>query len=326
MPETSYAKYVAISVIIIAIFAVVYYNLRQEKLAPAEEIHSPYKIAFSMKVGDNEDLYLVDTEGNLERITTSPGREFLPSWSPDRSKMAFVSTTQDPNGEIYVLDMSSRNGRRITNNSAVDTTPVWSKDGTKIAFLSSRWSANATRGFYNSSLELYTMNTDGTSVSRRTGTLGNVYEDLPVQWLPDNKLLFAYKSIDNPFTVSTLDISGTLQRVSLPNGTGYPVYSPDRSKAAFVFSKGLGNIDLYVMNPDGSNLLRLTDNAEAERNPDWSPDGSAIVFVKDSSVGIEKNYTAANIRDLYIIGADGCCMKKLASGSISAFHMPAWSR
>ncbi len=309
-------KYLVVFIIIIALLSVAYYQFYVTKPKPQEQqITSPYKIAFSMIIDGNEDIYLVDTEGNLERVTTSPGREFLPSWSPDRSKIAFVSTTQDTNGDIYVLDMATRNGRRINNNPAVDTMPVWSKDGKSIAFLSSR---------NDNKLELYQMNADGTNDRRRTNTTKGIMQTFPIQWLPDRKLAFAYRP-DNEVLAYTVDIYGNLEQVS----SGYAVVSPDSKKIAYTFPLNR-NSDIYVadINPDfsTSERLRLTDSQKSESNPDWSPDGSAIVFVRDSEVSIGENLTASNIRDIYIVGSDGCCLKKIASGNINLIHFPAWSR
>ena len=58
-----------------------------------------------------------------------------PYWSPDATKIAFVSA-RDGNSEIYVMNAAGNAVSRLTTNIASDVTPSWSPDGTKIAFAS----------------------------------------------------------------------------------------------------------------------------------------------------------------------------------------------
>ena len=57
----------------------------------------------------------------------------------------------------------------------------------------------------------------------------------------------------------------------------YPAWSPDGMQIAFV--SGLdGNDNIFVMDVDGSNRIRVTNNPDDDRHPDWSPDGRQIAF------------------------------------------------
>jgi Periplasmic component of the Tol biopolymer transport system len=55
------------------------------------------------------------------------------------------------------------------------------------------------------------------------------------------------------------------------------VLSPDRTRVAFSSSRG-GSYDLYVMDADGRNARRLTQDSGAEREPVWTPDGTRIIY------------------------------------------------
>jgi Tol biopolymer transport system component len=58
-----------------------------------------------------------------------------------------------------------------------------------------------------------------------------------------------------------------------------PRWSPDGAQIAFSSTRGQkGNLDIFVMNADGSNVVRLTDHAAAEQGPVWAADGKSLFF------------------------------------------------
>ena len=59
-----------------------------------------------------------------------------------------------------------------------------------------------------------------------------------------------------------------------------PRVSPDGSKICFVSTRD-GNYEIYVMNIDGSDVVRITDNEERDDFPSWHPDGNRIVYVSE---------------------------------------------
>lgn len=62
-----------------------------------------------------------------------------------------------------------------------------------------------------------------------------------------------------------------------PAGDNWPEWSPDGRRIAF-HSRRTGNLDIWVMNADGSNPVRLTDDPEHDYLPSWSPDGKMITL------------------------------------------------
>src|SRR6185503_11796449 len=73
----------------------------------------------------------------LQRPAKGIGNNYLPVFSPDGTRIAFMSY-RDGQGEIYVMNVDGSNLHRLTNHPANDITPTWSPSGTQIAFTSDR--------------------------------------------------------------------------------------------------------------------------------------------------------------------------------------------
>jgi TolB protein len=94
----------------------------------------------------------------------------------------------------------------------------------------------------------------------------------------------------------------------------YPMLSPDGSRLLFE-SDRTGNWEIYTMKPDGTDLVRVTNDPAADVTPIWSPDGKRIVFVS------ERDDPAS---DIYVMNADGSNVRRLARAPGDDSH-PHWS-
>ena len=89
--------------------------------------------------------------------------------------------------------------------------------------------------------------------------------------------------------------------------------APDTAKIAFVSNRD-GNREIYIMNPDGTEKVRLTQNFSVDLYPTWSPNGEEILFVSDRD----------GSRDLYLMDADGSNVRRALKKSARREH-PTWS-
>ena len=84
------------------------------------------KIAFSSYPdGGSGEIYVMNADGsNQTRLTNNSAWDVEPCFSPDGTKIAFVSD-RDGNSEIYVMNAAGSNQTNITNNPALDRSPSW---------------------------------------------------------------------------------------------------------------------------------------------------------------------------------------------------------
>src|SRR6185503_7231681 len=107
-------------------------------------------------------------------------------------------------------------------------------------------------------------------------------------------------------------LAGALILVSAGTASTQQGRAAGDSLLAFV-SEQDGNSEIYVMNVDGTGLLRLTDDAGRDVDPAWSPDGKRIAFASDR----------AGSWDIYVMNADGSnLVRRTQTGRSEA---PAWS-
>ncbi|MBT5709613.1 hypothetical protein HOI71_01120, partial [Candidatus Poribacteria bacterium] len=83
-------------------------------------------VAFARHSGFEPQVHLMDPSGaNIRRLTSGPGSNAHPAWSPDGATIAFVST-RDGRGQIYVMDADGGDHRRLTTHPGTDAAPAWS--------------------------------------------------------------------------------------------------------------------------------------------------------------------------------------------------------
>jgi dipeptidyl aminopeptidase/acylaminoacyl peptidase len=122
-------------------------------------------------------IAVIGIDGSGERTLASNMPGTMPSWSPDGSKIAFVSNLHDPSGGIFTMNADGSDVTRITSGPAYDLLPAWSPDGSKIAFVREQ----------GSTAGIYVMNPDGSEVQLLAAVPGGNTPNFA--WSPDGRLI-----------------------------------------------------------------------------------------------------------------------------------------
>jgi TolB protein len=204
-------------------------------------------------------MYSMDT-GKLVSFPQFKGSNSSPSWSPDGSQIIF-SSSMPGNPELYVSDANGSRPRRLTNSSGASTSATWNpKTGQTVVFVSDRGGVP----------QLYSMNSDGTSVSKfDLPDMGYVIDPA---WSPNGQILaFSWRRPNGNYDIYVME-AATSKIVEITRDAGRnerPSWAPDGRHIVFESTRG-GTRQIWSMLADGSQPHQLTTTGHNE-SPNWSP-------------------------------------------------------
>jgi Tol biopolymer transport system component/tRNA A-37 threonylcarbamoyl transferase component Bud32 len=95
-------------------------------------------LVFDSNRSGNQDIYKMPVGGGeLEKLTTHPSDDFIPSWSPDGKEIVFYSFRKG-NRDIHLMTADGRSIRQLTDDPAEERYPDWSPDGKQLVFMSDK--------------------------------------------------------------------------------------------------------------------------------------------------------------------------------------------
>jgi Tol biopolymer transport system component len=238
--------------------------------------------------------------GNLEMtgvpLTTYPGEELNPGFSPDGSQVVF--SWNGPSGDsfhIYVKTIGQENCVRITRDPREEFNPVWSPDGRFIAFLRELGKEQAA--------VMLASPAGGSEV-----TLAKFhYSHFPelrtssparyLSWHSSGKCLIAALPEAGPFALHLVFLTGEVRSLTAPDittglGDLNPIFAPNGKSVAFTRYFGSsfgGQIYTLALSPDGKAMGKpnpVSWAASSVTSVIWTPDGRQLVYQRYGDHGL----------------------------------------
>ena len=225
-------------------------------------------------------IWLVAAAGGEARpLTAGPGSDRQPRWSPDGRTLAFVSTREN-GAQLWMLPVDGGEARRLTSLPDGVFDPVWLPDGTGLLVTSDiKWPVEQ-------------------EIERRNGefpTEARLWTDLLWRHWDD----WRAGKRQHVFSVA---LAGGSARDLTPvdhdvpaiatSGDGDVAVAPDGKEIAVAMHGDATvadntNVDIYLMNPDGSAMRAFTTGRGADNTPRYSPDGKWLAYVSMERPGFE---------------------------------------
>jgi Tol biopolymer transport system component len=268
---------------------------------------------------------------NIRQLTHG-GENAEAYFSPDGARLIFQSTRAGvPCDQIFTMKIDGSDLQRVSNGTG-RTTCGYFLPGGQIIYASTHESSPAcpprpdfSRGYVwpiHDSYEIYRANADGSGITPLTRTTGY---DAEATVAPDGLITFtSVRDGDMEIYTMKSDGSDVKRLTSRPGPDGGPFFSHDGTKIVFrgrslqpgqelddyraLLKDGLWRpteLELFVMDRDGSNLRQLTTLGGANFAPSWHPDGKRIIFASNVHDPQGRNF------DLYLVNVDGTGLERI---------------
>ena len=262
-----------------------------------------FPVVFSFSKNQNVDIYkLSSLGGELTQLTTDKSSETMPTWSPDKNSIAYLSDINGTN-TLWIMDSNGKSKKEILDSDIKVNNFFWSPDSKKIAAEINR----------NDKLSIIIINLEQNSKEILNLPYSQVFIG---DWSPDGKWLLYNVEDTNNKGVKRKSITGVDEFTITEKDDHSPKWSPNGKWIAFMRKNTLGNFDLVYTNIYGEKEEILLRENVKKIDYDWSSDSKNIIFSKK-----EKQ---SNMNEIFNIEIKNGSIKQLTFNRVNDLN-PRWN-
>lgn len=263
------------------------------------------KIAFANDSTGFKEIYMADYDGeNLVRLTNHRTISFLPKWNNDAYKI-YYTTYKNRNPDIYEIDLKKGLISPFSTYQGLNIPGGFSPDGLNLVLTLSR----------GKDPSIYIMET-------RTKELKKLIKQFSVSssptYSPDGKEIAFVSDISGNPQLHIYDFeTGKTRKITRLNWADSPDWSSDGRWIVFSGREtAREKMNIFITDPTGSQIKRLTRNEGDNEDPCFSPDGRFVLFTS----------TRRGRREIFLMDSDGSAPHPLNENLKGNSYTPSWSR
>lgn len=272
------------------------------------------QIAFSSDRSGLPQIWLMNADGTgHKQITEMVDGACQPDWSPDGSKLVFISPCafnqeRYPGASLFIVNADGTNLTTLPTIPGGDFDPAWSPDGTRIVFTS-------VRDFNRP--QIYAINLEDQSVEAISA---NTVQDFQPAWHPSGDRIAFISTRRGPHQIWLMESDGSDAVIFSRSGSlknSRPAWSPDGKLILFTQTEVLGGIPRLLAAPYGGQTYmetKVIPDATPMREGVFSPDGFWLAF---------ESWPEGGNHDIYIMTINGVARQRMTDDQAFDFD-PAW--
>lgn len=239
-------------------------------------------------------IHRIDADGSgLRQMTTGSEGESSPRWAPDGRRLAFVARRAGAEGaQIHVMANEGGEARRLTNHPIGVSQIQWAPDGSAVFFLASDPKTAEEKASEEAKDDMY--------------ALDESYKQTHL-WRVDVESGKTSRVTGGDFSITAFNISRDGRRIAAQRGPS-PLFGDSE------------NGEVYVMDIDGTNAVRITTNGVDEFFPTISPKGDLVLF----TTGVNERFEPYYANRAFVAPVGGGAARVLAPTFPHAIDRAQW--